>query len=212
MATIRNVFIFVTSLAIAGASGVVAGLTAVQQKAPTTSAVTTATVSTVPTNPVQPPPSGSSGAVTTNPDDGCPVGGPVAGSFLPTLINNYRTSKGLSSLPYDFTKLGGIAQSRVTDMVNNNYVGVINSKGQDITTEMSADKVPFSNAALIVFKGCLGNPASNNVSLNAWLANPTTAAALNNPNWDDMDYGSTYQVTSPGLKGYYLETLVFRKK
>src|SRR5713226_7292920 len=73
----------------------------------------------------------------------CPVGGPVNG-FVPTILDNYRKSKGLSNgtgFTFNSAGLKNIGQSRVTDMANNNYVGVINSQGQDIPTELAAKGV-----------------------------------------------------------------------
>jgi hypothetical protein len=253
MAHIRNYFIIVTTLAVAGASGVIAGLTASLPPAAPTTATTTG-IATGPgtgtgTGTGGGPTSPGSGVAETNPADGCsfdnnqavlPPGVVGAGAdsgnkFFLNDFNAYRTANGLPTLTQPtvdqtgsvgyFTTTGAtvfnVAQGRLDDMNSNHYIGVVNSRGLDISQELTADHIPFTSAAMIVFKGCLsGNPLTYNDALQAWAANPTTAAALNNPNWTDvsyqLDFVGTKQVPGQTIgntstTGYYLIAVVFRQ-
>jgi uncharacterized protein YkwD len=151
------------------------------------------------------------GSVLANPNSGCNVAGPIANADVSQMINNFRASQGLPVIPVDTLQtVLSVAQARVGDMASFGYVGTINTLGQDISTELKADGLAFFVAGLDVFKGCLGSSPDNMVALNDWLANPSTAAAINNPNWTSMSFGETAIVTdlSTGV-GYYLIAVVF---
>jgi hypothetical protein len=243
MATIRNYFIIVTTLAVAGAAGVMSGLTASLPPV-TTSAITTTTTTTTTTSPAPPPSNSFGGVATTNPDTGCSLAGnPISFGFrfsndpasFATAFNFYRSNVGLSTLNQPppepgcnstlcsiyVSKTGGffnLAGSRLADMIQNNYVGVVNTSGQDIATEMAADGIPFKNAGLIVFQGCLfGVPVVYDNAIDAWLANPASSVVMQNPNWTDYQYA--IQAVNTGKTGgnggngtgYYLIVVVFRQ-
>jgi hypothetical protein len=143
----------------------------------------------------------------TNP---CVAGAVVNGNLLAT-FQNYRTSIGIP-VANNVPSLAGTAQARLTDMVTNNYVGPINSQGQDITTELASKGVSFTSAGLLIYKGCLGNPADQNNAIVAWLADPSSAALLNNPNWNDCDVATTFVILNPSAgTGYYLNVIVLRQ-
>jgi uncharacterized protein YkwD len=215
MMTIRNIVVFVGTVAASGLAGSYAGFLAVRQdSSPTMLPSTTGVLSA--SNPNRRlPMSGSGGVVQLNPGEGCSVGGEVANEY-PAAINQYRSHKSrkLNPVVYDSGVLSEVATARLDEMIARNYRGVINYRGQDIATELRARGLSCSAAAIIVFKGCLGTPADNTRAVDAWQEDPSTGAVLNSPDWDDIGSASRYVVTSQagGLQGYYLQVVVFRKK
>jgi hypothetical protein len=155
------------------------------------------------------------GTVTTKPSNNCSITGPLTNGFLPLLINTTRTSMGLPFVKdQNNTTLNSIAQSRITDMVTFNYVGVVNSSGDDISTQLQSLDIPFFVSGMLVFKGCLGATPDNQVAVNDWLAKPDTAAIIAYPNWTSIGFAETSVTTTPATAkaaatGYWLITVVF---
>jgi uncharacterized protein YkwD len=143
----------------------------------------------------------------------CMVGGQLIDGLATLAINNYRYNNGLRVLTPNSAGLGGIAAQRLNDMITYDYAGLINSAGQDISTQLAANRVPFKAAGFLVFKGCLGSPSSLDVAIADWLADPTSASILNNPNWTEFDSAQTFVQTNTTTKGvatgYYLITVLF---
>jgi uncharacterized protein YkwD len=218
MITIRNIVVFVGTLAASGLAGSYVGLLPTQQDSAANPPASSQFVSTGDSNlrlqaPRNGSGSGGGGVVQWNIGEGCPLGGDVSDA-LPAAIHHHRRAQKLQPVGCDSGELSEIAAARLGDMLARHYVGVINSRGQDIATELNARHVPFSSAAIIVFKGCLGDPADNHRAIEAWKGDPSTRAVLNNPTWYDFGFASTPVVTSRvgGQKGYYLQVVIFRKR
>jgi uncharacterized protein YkwD len=190
MATIRNYMIFVTATVLAASAGVVAGLTAVQQPTPTATTPTTpSTTPTTPTTPVTPPVSTSPGSGTfTNSAGPCPSEKSNPANGFPDPVNAYRQSIGLPQLKA--TLPNSYADSRINDMLQNNYVGLVNTKGQDISTQLASNGVKFNSAAMLVWKGCLNG--DYRTAINDLLQNPTTAASLNYSGWTGFTFEAKF--------------------
>lgn len=127
---------------------------------------------------------------------------------LQTLINNARTTGGLSALTLN-DKLAATAKAHAIDMVCNNYLSHTGLSGSTPETRVAAQGYTASLVLenLYAFPAAYGiNPQS---ALNWWMNNDSTSRSnILNPNV--TEFGIAYQVSDKSLLGGYF-VVVFAK-
>ncbi|HKJ39294.1 MAG TPA: CAP domain-containing protein [Anaerolineales bacterium] len=121
-------------------------------------------------------------------------------SELVTLVNNARTSNGLTTLSVNQT-LVSAANAHATDMVCNNYLSHI---GLDGSTPQSRVAAQGYAASVVVEDIYALHPAFGidaQAAFNWWINNPTHRADLLNP--DTTQFGIAYVESEESLLGAY---------
>ena len=121
-------------------------------------------------------------------------------SELVTLVNNARTSNGLTTLSVNQT-LVAAASAHATDMVCNNYLSHI---GLDGSTPQSRVAAQGYAASVVVEDIYALHPAygiNAQAAFNWWINNPTHRADLLNP--DTTQFGIAYVESEESLLGAY---------
>jgi hypothetical protein len=223
MITVRNLVVFVGTVAASGLAGSSVGLLPAQHD-PVPKAPVSPLLATGNPNQNQQAQRSSGGVAQSWIGGPGPVG--VVAHAYPGAINDYRRNRfdyakarkltipELKPVEYDPGVLSDIAAARLSDMLTKHFAGVINSRDQDIANELDARQVPFSSAAILVFKGYLGDPPDQRTAIAAWAKEPITSAVLDNPAWDDIGFASRHVVTSRAGEqmGYYLQVVIFRQR
>jgi len=116
---------------------------------------------------------------------------------LQTLINNARTSNGLSALSLN-QSLTSAAKAHATDMLCKNY---FSPNGWDGTTPQTRVTAQGYNASLVVQLIYAQDGASAQSALDWWMNNSTYRADLLNPN--TTEFGISYVSSDTSLFGGY---------
>lgn len=163
------------------------------------------------------------GGVVTDPVDGIKSYNFVDGGSIAKAINRYRVARFLQPIAFhvDSNKdIDDVAITRRADMYDNSYVGLINTKGQNIEEELKdktkdSGQQKFSSVGLLVFKGDIGcgegstqtGNANYDHLVKAWAKDPYCKTILLNPNFANGGAagGFIYVTTS---SGYFLSAVV----
>ncbi len=117
-----------------------------------------------------------------------------------TLINNYRTNRGLSALKI-LPKLTTAARWMSADMGVNRYFSHTDSKGRTSSQRMSAFGYTYNT-----YKGenIAAGYSTADAAFKAWLNSPTHLKVIQNPNYRAIGIGRVYTSGSP--YGWYWTT------